>query len=177
MSVDQSRFKEAMAHFASGVTIVTTHRDGVDYGMTVSAFCSVSLDPSLVMVSIAQSLYTNECIHASRTFAVHILGIGQLEWGQRFAGLIPDVADRFVGIELRRGRSGNPLLPGCLAVLDCELRAAHDAGDHTLFVGEVMALHIGEDQPPLLYYGRRWSTLSEVGPEAGSPWPSDRRSG
>lgn len=175
MSVESTTFKEAMARFASGVTIVTARHDGVDYGMTVSAFCSVSLTPPLVMVSIARSLYTNHVIRESGHFAVHLLAAAQQEWGQRFAGQLPTITDRFAAIAVERGITGNPLLPGCLAVLDCTLRAAHEAGDHTLFVGEVLSITLSEAQPPLLYFHRHWATLSEIGPDAGSSWPSDRQ--
>lgn len=174
MSADQETFKRAMAQFATGVTVVTTHHDGEEYGITANAFCSVSLDPMLVLVCVAKLLRIHDPIEQSGAFAISILALDQMAWGDRFAGRYPQIVDRFEGIDTRTAQSGSPILPDCLAWLDCELRHAYDGGDHTIFVGEVVAGEVGRGAAPLLYYNSRWSQLADEGPEAGSSWPKER---
>lgn len=168
-------FKAAMAQFATGVTVVTTHVGGQRYGITANAFCSVSLDPPLVLVCVDKRLQTHEVIVQSEVFAVSILALYQMEWGDRFAGRYPAILDRFEGIEVQGAVTGSPILPESLAWVDCELRHAYDGGDHTIFVGEVVASGAPGGAPPLLYHDRHWTQLAEEGPDAGSTWPSDRK--
>lgn len=171
MSIDPERFKEVMAHYATGVTVVTTRSEGRDYGMTVSAFASVSLEPPLVLVCIAARLFTHEQIAASGRFAVNILAEEQRAWGERFAGLVPEREDRFAGIEAERGRTGCPLLPGTLGWLECELREAHGGGDHTIFVGQVVGGQVRGGRP-LLYFDRAWQRLADEGSGLSQGWAS-----
>ncbi|HYN87008.1 MAG TPA: flavin reductase family protein [Ardenticatenaceae bacterium] len=173
MPIATDFFKEAMSYFATGVTIVTTRHGDEVHGMTVNAFCSVSLNPMLVLVSIEKTLATHAMIEASGVFAVNILRLSQMEWGERFAGLIPNVEDRFEGIAFKSATSGSPLLPGAIAWVDCRVWAAYDGGDHTLFLGEVLEGAVPGGAEPLLYYHRRWSRLSAEGPLTANPWPHD----
>ena len=159
MTIHPTTFKDAMARFASGVTVITTRYDGESHGMTASSFCSVSLNPPLVLVSIAKHLRSHCFIEKSGIFAVNILGADQLDWGMRFAGLKPDIEDRFAGIEHKAAVTDSPILPGTLSWVDCELRHAYDGGDHTIFVGEVVAGGANEKDNPLLYYNRTWREL------------------
>jgi flavin reductase len=176
MSVlDKALFKEALARFATGVTVVTTRCEEQDYGITVSSFGSVSLEPTLVLICIAKTLFTHSRIEQSGVFAVNILEEGQLEWGERFAGRIPELEDRFEGIPIERGATGSPLLPGCLAWVDCEVRHSYDGGDHTIFVGEVRGVGVGQNQEPLLYFNRHWGRIATEGPDAGSSWPGENK--
>jgi flavin reductase (DIM6/NTAB) family NADH-FMN oxidoreductase RutF len=156
MSIDPGRFRQAMGRFASGVTVVTTARNEQTYGVTASAFASLSLDPPLVLVCLAKSLGAHRAIEESGVFAVNMLGAHQLDFGLRFAGLDPEVTDRFLGIGWRAAASGAPLLPDCLAFVDCRLWNVYDGGDHSIFVGEVQDAGVSDHDQPLLYHNRLW---------------------
>lgn len=173
MSISVQTFKDAMSHFATGVTVVTTRHNDIVHGMTANAFCSVSLDPMLVLVSIAKTLRSHSLIKASGVFAVNILAMEQMGWAERFAGRIPDVEDRFVGLPYTAATTGSPLLPGAIAWVDCRLWATYDGGDHTLFVGEVVDGGIPGGSEPLLYYQSHWSRLAAEGPLTATPLPPD----
>lgn len=159
MSIDMQAFKHTLAHWASGVTVVTTRVDGLPIGMTASSLTSVSLDPPQILICVARKLFTHQAIERSSVFAVNILGTEHLEWGMRFAGMIPELSDRFAGIETHTAVTGAPLLPNVLGWLDCRLRHAYDGGDHTIFVGEVVAAGASEERSPLLYFNRTWRQL------------------
>ncbi|MFO7634314.1 MAG: flavin reductase family protein [Caldilinea sp.] len=159
MSIQVQLFKEALAHWASGVTVVTTRVDGKPVGITASSLTSVSLDPPQILICVSRKLFTHQAIEQSGVFAVNILGTDHLEWGMRFAGMIPELSDRFAGMELQQGVTGAPILPDVLAWIDCRLRHAYDGGDHTIFVGEVMAAGATEERSPLLYFNRMWRQL------------------
>ncbi len=165
MTIQSDNFKKAMSQFASGVTVITTCYNGEVHGMTASSFCSLSLLPPLILVCVAQRADSHALIQKSGEFAVNILHADQLEWGKRFAGLIPDIEDRFDGITYHTSTTASPILPGVLSWIDCKLRNAYDGGDHTIFVGEVISTGandaMGCDDIPLLYYNRRWCRLTE----------------
>lgn len=156
MSVDPQTFRRAMGQFASGVTVVTTAGNGQTYGVTASAFTSLSLDPPLVIVCLAKALSVHNAIEERGVFAVNMLGAHQLDFGLRFAGLEPEVTDRFTGIDWRKAPSGAPLLPDCLAWIDCRLWNVCAGGDHTIFVGEVQDAGVSDHDQPLLYHNRLW---------------------
>jgi len=148
--LDQEVFKAVLGRWASGVTIVTSRAEGKIHGMTVSAFSSVSLEPPLVLVCADKSSITNELIEKSGIYAVHILSKEQQELSNKFASK-KDEHRRFEGINCSTMVTGAPVLPDCLAVLDCTVVAAHDAGDHIVYVGRVEdATNL--DVTPLLYY-------------------------
>lgn len=156
LGVDAQTFRETLARWATGVTVVTTLALGNKVGITASSFTSLSLNPPQVLISVNKRLYTHEAIRNSGFFAVNILGEDQLEWGMRFAGLIPESEDRFAGIATFRAETGAPLLPGVLAWVDCRVQERYDGVDHTIFVGEVLAAGASGDGAPLLYFNRQW---------------------
>jgi len=94
MSMDVQSFKDALAHWTSGVTVVTTQMDGRPVGITASSLTSVSLAPPQILICVARKLYTHQVIEQSGVFAVNILGTDHLEWGMRFAGMTPELARR-----------------------------------------------------------------------------------
>lgn len=151
-----------MGLYASGVTVVTTLSGGVSVGLTASSFASLSLDPPLVLVCLAKKLYTHRAIEESGFFAVNILGSHQLDLGLRFAGMKPDVSDRFAGLEIGKGPTGAPLLTGSLASVDCRLWNRYDGGDHSIFVGEVQAIVTSSLESPLLYHDRLWRRTESI---------------
>jgi hydroxymethylglutaryl-CoA lyase len=156
MTFDPSDFKRAMSQFASGVTIVTTKHGDTPIGNTASSFTSLSLEPPLVLVSLNKKLFTHNVIAESGVFAVNVLSARQLEIGMRFAGMKPEIKDRFAGLKTHTAVSGSPLLPESLAWVDCAVWAMYDGGDHTIFVGEVKDLSVSELDMPLLYHNRLW---------------------
>jgi flavin reductase (DIM6/NTAB) family NADH-FMN oxidoreductase RutF len=151
--IDPSQFRRVMGHFAAGVAVVTTLRpDGSPAGLTVSAVCSVSLEPTLILVCVDRASESHAAIAASGVFAVNVLQEGEGETLARRFGTSRG-AEKFVGLAFRAERTGAPVLDASLAWLDCRLHQAHDAGDHTIFVGEVEAADTREGTPLLYYRG------------------------
>lgn len=155
MSVDPSLFKKALGQFASGITVVTTlDAGGSPRGLTVSAFCSLSLEPPLVLVCVDARSEASGGFEASSVFGVSVLAEDQEEVSRRFA----QAGDRFGGADIETGRLGVPLVKGALAQIECRLRAAHEGGDHTIYVGEVVHLAVSPGRP-LLYHGGAYGRL------------------
>jgi flavin reductase (DIM6/NTAB) family NADH-FMN oxidoreductase RutF len=155
MPIDEFRFRQAMGYFASGVTVITTEHEGLFYGMTVSSFSSLSLKPPLVLICVDKEVKCHDAIMGAGCFAVNILTKSQEHLSRRFA--TRDI-DKFVGVALREGQLGMPLLDGALASIECKLHQTLPGGDHTIFVGEVMDAEVREGSP-LLYYRRGYHEL------------------
>ncbi|MEA2464714.1 MAG: hypothetical protein QOJ98_2461 [Acidobacteriota bacterium] len=156
MPIDEARFKLAMSHFASGVTIVTTEHEGRPYGMTVASFASLSLHPPLVLVCIEKSVKTHDAIAAAGAFGVSMLARTQQEVSGRFAS---KREDKFDGVSVRRGELNVPLIDGATCTLECRLHAQLPGGDHTIFIGEVVDSQTTEDAP-LVYYRSAYREIS-----------------
>ncbi|WP_221801621.1 flavin reductase family protein [Oceanobacter mangrovi] len=157
--IDNQQLRQALGQFATGVTIVTTNTpQGEPVGVTVSSFNSVSLEPPLVLWSIAKSAYSCEAFEAASHFAVHVLGAEQQPLSDRFAR---SSSDKFAGIELQQGINRLPLLTDCAARFQCAVEYCYEGGDHLIFVGRVMKLDLAE-QPadPLLFYRSRYARLA-----------------
>lgn len=167
-------FKDAMSQFATGVTIVTTRADDEIHGLTANAVTSVSLDPLLVLVCVEKTLHSHELMQQSGVFAVNILNVTQRPLAERFAGMIPDVEDRFEGLTYHSADTGSPILPDVLAWLDCRVWATYDGGDHTIFIGEVVAADSLGTHEPLLYCRRTWAHLGSPDQPAADRWPEER---
>ena len=159
MSFSREELKNAYARWATGVTIVTARAGDRIHGMTVSAFNEVSLDPPLVLVCIDRTSSTHALIAEGKVFAVNILERGQADLSNLFASE-EDEGRRFVGLDYETGVTGAPLLAGTLASLDCRLTATHDAGDHFIFVGEVIDLRLFEGEP-LMFHDRTYRGLTQ----------------
>lgn len=157
--ISADNYREVMRQYANGVTIVTTTYENNPVGITATSFIGISLNPPLVGVCINAELFTHHAIARSGSFAVNILAAQQLESGKRFAGAIPSEHGRFEGIPVVLSPGGAPLLPDILAWLDCKLWQSVEAGDHTLFIGEVQAAETIRYNPPLLYYNQEWGTF------------------
>ena len=151
-----------MGQFASGVTVVTTVSEGKKVGLTASSFASLSVEPPLVLVCLAKKLYTHRAIEESGIFAVNILGAHQLDLGLRFAGMKPEVIDRFADLELGTGTTGAPLIGGSLVGVDCRLWNQYEGGDHSIFVGEVQGIVTSSLANPLLYHDRLWRRTESI---------------
>ncbi len=167
MSLDSEALRNAMRLWSTGVTIVTAQFQGRRHGMTVSSFTSVSLEPPLVSLSLAQASQTHELVLHAGAFGITILSSSQQEISERFAGRIPDSQDRFVGLETFSLESGAPLIEGGLAFLDCKVTASYPVGANTLIVGEVVAARSPTEGEPLLYFNRGYHRLREEDPNDG----------
>ena len=155
--IDPDTFRATLGRFATGITILTARDDrGVDHGMTVSAFCSVSLDPPLVLACIAKDASMYDVLHDVERIGVNVLSRSQEHLSRRFADT--HETDRFDGIGYMRGESGVVLLDDALAHIECRIEARHDAGDHTVFIAQVEQA-MPRDGRPLLYYRGGYALL------------------
>ncbi len=162
MTVESELLRQAMRFWATGVTVVTAAHAGVQHGMTVSSFTSVSLTPAQVLISLAQNTRTHDLIMRSHHFGISILDENQFDLSDLFAGRIPDDADRLNGLETISLVSGTPLLKNGLAQLDCHVVTTLGSGTHTIFIGEVLSAQSGNDGNPLLYYNRNYKKIVSV---------------
>lgn len=152
--IEPAMFRAALGRFVSGVTVVTTVVDDAVFGMTASAFVSVSLDPPLVLVSVDRHAHMHEYLKQTKRYGVSVLGAEQAIHSNHFAGWEqPDFAPEF------RWLNGVPVLAGAISTLATNVVAVHEAGDHSLFVGEVTELSYTDDAP-LLYFVGKYGALS-----------------
>jgi flavin reductase (DIM6/NTAB) family NADH-FMN oxidoreductase RutF len=151
-------FKQVLAQWASGVTIVTSRHGGQVQGMTLSAFASVSLDPPLVLVCADKASITHGLIHGSGVLCVSVLAEDQQALSNRFASK-RDEHLRFSGLQCADGVTGCPRIPGALAWLDCRVVNAVDAGDHFVYIAEVVDAEVREGSP-LVYFRSSYAELS-----------------
>lgn len=158
--VRSESFRDAMRHLPAGVTVVSVRAGEQVHGLTVSAFCSVSPDPPLVLVVIDQRHTAYPLLQQEgAVFAVNILHQDQVELSNRFAWLKDE--DRFAAGDWRVVGTGAPVLADALAWLDCVVRERYPAGTHTVYIGEVVASSVPRpDEPPLLYWNRGYRKLS-----------------
>ena len=157
--VDERAMKRVTALFAAGVCVVTTRHAGGLHGLTVSAYLTVSWNPPLVLASIETLSQSCDFIIAAGVFAVNFLSDRQEFLAERFAGRAPLVNARFDGVSYHFEATGAPVLEGVLAWLDCRVQQVLDAGDHTLFLGRVLALGEGQPGRALVYFARRYRTV------------------
>lgn len=154
--IDGKFFRSALGSFATGVTIVTTHdSEGGDVGLTANSFNSVSLDPPMVLWSLAKTSGSMPAFIANDHFAVHVLAADQQPLSDQFARRS---TNKFAGLEMERGVGNVPLLDGCSARFQCRTAFRYEGGDHVIFVGEVQAFdHF--DQPPLVFHGGKYAKM------------------
>ena len=149
--IDAKFLRDALGNFATGVTIVTTRHDGRNIGLTANSFNSVSLDPPLVLWSLAKKSSNIDAFTNVDAFAVHILGADQELLSNRFA--TPGI-DKFEGVDFEKGIDGVPLLRDCAARFECRTAYRYDGGDHIIIVGEVLDLEHSEKEPLLFHRGK-----------------------
>lgn len=185
MAIEKDFFRQVLGHFATGVTVVTTNNKGKLSGITVNAFCSVSLDPPLVLVCVDLTSHTLPVIRASGNFAVNMLADQQEELSRCFAMPSSERYQHFCYAEYSTAATGAPILNGVLAFVDARVVAEYPGGDHVIFLGQVEAMgtarqiafardedreqhtvitrsDIVDDQPPLGYYKGQYRHLSDA---------------
>ncbi|MFA5889523.1 MAG: flavin reductase family protein [Actinomycetota bacterium] len=155
--MDPELFRGSLRRFAVGVTVVTsTREDGEPAGMTATAFTSVSAEPPMVLVCVDATARTREAIEGRAAYAVNILAADQRDVASRFAS---KTGAKFEGLAWRPGNTGVPLIEGALAALECRVTRAIEAGSHLIYIGEVLASHLGEGDP-LLYFEAAYRRLA-----------------
>lgn len=164
---DKKKFRQALGSFVTGVTIVTTcDSDGNPVGLTANSFNSVSLDPPMVLFSLALNSRALPAFRQANHWAVHVLASSQQDISNRFASR---GADKFAGLECRNGPGGIPLLGDYAARFVCKANFEYEGGDHAIFVGEVVE-HDQRDTAPLVFHGGRYG---EMLPSLPPPVPQD----
>jgi flavin reductase (DIM6/NTAB) family NADH-FMN oxidoreductase RutF len=149
-------FRAALGMFATGVTIVTARdASGAQFGLTANSFNSVSLDPPLVLWSLARAAGSMAAFTGGSHYAINILAADQRELAERFSSKLPD---RFAGLGVREGAGGAPLLEGSAAIFECFNRSRYTEGDHVIFVGEVERCEWRAGAQPLIFHGGRYFT-------------------
>jgi flavin reductase (DIM6/NTAB) family NADH-FMN oxidoreductase RutF len=152
MPTDWNTFREAMRRFATGVAIMTVRDGDAIHGMTANAFASVSKDPMLVLICVMKDSITHDLVSRGRNFALNILGAHQRYLAQRFAKQTVPPLDPFLDIQHHRAVTGAPIFEDCVSYVDCRVVAAHDGGDHTIFIGQVEEAGLGKSHDALLLW-------------------------
>lgn len=154
-SFSQKGFRDTLGQFATGVTIITTlDAESAPVGITVSSFNSVSMDPPLILWSLAKDAYSLSCFQKAEYFNIHILAVDQEDMSNRFAR--PGTA-KFDNIDFNQGLGGSPILKNCAAILECRTRHQYDGGDHIIFVGEVL-VHSHSTTAPLIFHRGQYAS-------------------
>lgn len=154
-AITERRFRDALAQFATGVTIITTRgHEGSFVGFTAASFNSISLDPPLIIWSLGRRSRSLAAFERAPRYAVNVLAHDQADLARRFSR---PHADRFAGVAYRLGDAAAPLIEGCVAWLECRNHSQHPVGDHMLFVGEVETCAY-RSLPPLLWHDSRYHT-------------------
>jgi flavin reductase (DIM6/NTAB) family NADH-FMN oxidoreductase RutF len=154
---DPRELRNAMGRFATGVTVVTARgRDGAAAGVTVNSFCSVSLDPPLVLWCLSKTAPCCRVLLHATHFAIHVLAENQAHLSERFS---KPAADKFARLEISFGAGGVPLLDGVAALFQCRAEQRHDAGDHYIMVGRVEE-YAHSARPPLVFHSGRYARIA-----------------
>lgn len=154
--VDPRTMRDVLGHFASGVTVVTAQGEEGPIGFTCQSFSSLSLDPPLVVIAPARTSRTWPRLRALGRFCVNVLAEDQTDLSVTFAR---SGADKFAGVPWRPSRTGQPVLEGVVAWIDCELWAEYDGGDHTLVAARVLDLGADPGRRPLLFHRGAYGLL------------------
>ena len=159
-------YRDSVGMFTTGITVVTAVSERFGHGMTANAFASVSLDPLLVLVCVVKDALMHKVLDETGRFAVSVLTADQEDLARYFSDSgRPTGMAQFLPVAWHPGPvSGAPLLDGALAYLECDVEAAYDGGDHTVFLGRVRWVErAGADGDPLLYFGGQYRRLGGPG--------------
>ncbi|MEC4239817.1 flavin reductase family protein [Pseudomonas sp. DSV-1] len=158
-TIEPLSFREALGHYASGITVITSHLDGEPIGFTCQSFYSVSTSPPLVSFSVMASSASYPKIRQAGRFVVNILSGEQVGISNQFAR---KGTDKWHAVEWQQSPLGNPIIAGSLHWLDCKIHAEHAAGDHLIVIGEVKALSLQATAvtQPLLYFKGQYCNIA-----------------
>jgi len=165
MPIEPAEFKAAMGRFGSGITVITVADEEGMHGMTASAFCSLSLEPPLVLVCVSKKARMHGLIEQGSGFAINILAADQQSVSNRFAGWWEEGRSKWADLNVDASPvCGAPWIEGSLASLDCTLEQAMPGGDHSIFVGRVLAVRVGAkpatELEPLIWFSSRYRQLA-----------------
>ena len=152
MAITDDTFKELMKRFASGVTLITFENEGRLSGLTVSSFCSLSMNPPLILICIDKKIPSHDSLKNGSSFGVNICTSkqGKLAWD--FANSNIDKNELILSLDPRITDHKVPLLNDCLASMECTLKETYEGGDHSIFVGQIESGDFSEKSDPLVYY-------------------------
>jgi len=160
MPLDPEKLRHAMRAWTTGVAIVTSIYEGRQYGMTVNSFTSISLEPALICVALKRLTHTHELVVKSGMFSVTILSAAQKQLSDRFAGKLPDITDRFAGLQTETISLDSPVFKEGMAYFDCRVVSSMPVGENTLFVAEVLDARGEGAGEPLVYHNREYWKLT-----------------
>lgn len=156
-SSDSARFRQALGHFPTGVTVITSESDGVPAGLAVGSFFSISLEPPLVGFCVAKASTSWPAVRKTGRFCANVLASDQEALCRVFAS---SGGQKFQGIGWHPSSGGSPILADVLAWIDCTIDAEHDAGDHSIVVGRVRELEVPREGHPLVFFRGGYAQLS-----------------
>jgi flavin reductase (DIM6/NTAB) family NADH-FMN oxidoreductase RutF len=156
VSVTSAEFRRACGRFSTGVAIASVlDAQGTPHGLTVSSFTSASLEPPLILICLGHRVSVIDAFRASAHFGINVLAEGQRDLAERFSR---KGQDRFDGLDWRRGKTGVPILEGVLAAIECAVRQRFTAGDHDVFVGEMVGARVAGGAP-LVHFASHYRRL------------------
>lgn len=157
-NVTGEEFRRVVGSFATGVTIITTTtEDGEPIGLTANSFSSVSLDPPLVLFSMARKLHSHKAFESSKHFSISVLHEGQLPLAKQFAVAL---GEKWKDVEFEMGAFGCRLIAQAAATLECEKYASYDGGDHVIYVGRVLKIEANNEKNPLLFWRGKFGKIT-----------------
>ena len=161
--MQENIFKNAMSRWVSGVAVVTVKADDLFYGLTVSSFTSVSLNPPMILVCIGKKNRLTSMVEQSRAFGMSVLHKGQKKIANYFASRDRIPAPSFPGVTtLDIGDTETPVIEGAVFNLECALSQIHDAGDHSIILGEVKDVVLSDNKKTLVYHDRKFCTTKKI---------------
>lgn len=165
--LDIAALKKAFGSFATGITVVTT-RDGAGnpVGITCNSFSSVSLNPPMVLFSLARTAFSLSSFLSAHHFGVSVLSAGQEAISARFA---TPSSDKWAGVSWHAWERGSPVITGAVAGFECRKTAVHEGGDHLIFVGEIERMEARPDRTPLVYLRSRYGHFAPQDPATQNP--------
>jgi flavin reductase (DIM6/NTAB) family NADH-FMN oxidoreductase RutF len=161
MSVDAMTYRQVVGNFATGVAVVTAGNQDSCFAVTVNSFTSVSLDPTLLLVCLTTASRTRAEIMRSKVFNINVLSLEQEEVSRFFAKQQDDSA-WFKEFSCREGVLGAPIIPECLAHIECALTQTNEAGDHTVLIGEVQHAYVAQEDRPLLFFRGKYGEMADL---------------
>ena len=161
MTLDPEKLRHAMRAWTTGVAIVTSIYADQQYGMTVNSFTSISLEPPLICVTLKRLTHTHDLVVKSGMFSVTILTSVQKELSDRFAGKMPDITDRFEGLQTETISLDSPVFKDGMAYFDCNVVSSMPVGENTLFIAEVVDARGEGEGEPLVYHNREYWKLTK----------------
>jgi len=161
MTLDSEKLRRAMRAWTTGVAIVTSIYEGRQYGMTVNSFTSISLEPPLISVTLKRLTHTHDLVVKSGLFSVTILTAAQKELSDRFAGKLPNIIDRFAGVQTETISLDAPVFKEGMSYFDCRVTNSMPVGENTLFIAEVLDARGEGEGEPLVYHNRQYWKLTE----------------